>query len=193
MTSLVGHDGNYCCFALTRGFESFDAATSENARGLRHRYVSLLKKENKVDATGGITTGGGTTYSLEWAARGTLRPCATFWCAASACSMGTDTQRRVQRKRTHRGTGRSLSTRKWAVVKEARIPDSDEKNLSHDGLRRTRSFGISVSTTGRETTSNCSKKKKHSPFSAHIRPCCRTAKKISSSTAEMTSSATICS
>ena len=69
-----------------------------------------------------------------------------------------DTPRRVQRKRTHRGTGRSLSTRKWAVVKEARIADSDEKNLSHDGLCRTRSFCISVSTTGRETTSKCSEK-----------------------------------
>ena len=29
MATLVGHDGNYCCFALTRGFERIRAASSE--------------------------------------------------------------------------------------------------------------------------------------------------------------------
>ena len=29
MATLVGHDSNYCCFALTRGFERIHAASSE--------------------------------------------------------------------------------------------------------------------------------------------------------------------
>ena len=38
---------NYCRFALTRGFERMYAATSENARGLRHRCASLLRGKTK--------------------------------------------------------------------------------------------------------------------------------------------------
>ena len=59
---------------------------------------------------------------------------------------------------------REICTLGW--VKEAGVPESDvffsqkKTSLSHDGLRRPRSFGISVSTIGRETTSSYSKEKK---------------------------------
>ena len=89
--SLFGRS-NHCCFALTRGFERLYAATSEKRAQMR-----------QPRATSGVTTGGRTTFSLQWTGRGTLRPCATFWCAASTypveqkptrtCSKKTHTQR----------------------------------------------------------------------------------------------------
>ena len=107
-------------------------------------------------------------------------------------------------------------TRTPGWVKEARIPDSDEKNLSHDGLRRSRSFGIPPSQRLEEIQQQTiqNKRPQHcrggvgtsTPavacvfasqpqplLSVHIRPCCRTATKTSSLTVQMTSSATICS
>ena len=57
------------------------------------------------------------------------------------------------------------------------------KNLSHNGLHLSRSIGISVSTIGRETTSNTQKKNTALPWSCgHVHPCCRTATETSSST-----------
>ena len=167
MASLVGHDGNYCCFALTRGFERTCAATSEKNAWLTTQIRQPPARENLVDATGGTTTGGRTTYSLQWTRRGTLRPCATFWCAASACSMGTRHSTTCSKK-THtqrHGDARcqhASELKRWS--KRPRSQTVTKKNLSHDGLRRSRSFGISVSTMGGETTPSNSPPKKPQPL-----------------------------
>ena len=48
-------------------------------------------RKNKVDATGGLTTGDKTTCPLQWTGHGPLRPCANFWCAPSTYSNETET------------------------------------------------------------------------------------------------------
>ena len=68
-------------------------------------------RKNKLDTTDDITTCGKRACPSPKMEHGTLRPYAKCWCAASTCSMEQKPRGRVQRKRTHRGTGRSLSTR----------------------------------------------------------------------------------
>ena len=175
---------NFCSFCPGARLWTHVCSLQRGTRGFQHRCVSTPEKQNKVDATDELTTGGKTTCPRPSMEHGTLRPCAKFWCAASACSMGTR-HFMTYSKKTHterHGTlvvhtqvssssqfsqviAREMCTPGW--VKEARVPDSDvvlfqqETSLSHDGLRRSCSFEISVSRRQeeRETTSSSSKEK----------------------------------
>ena len=131
-------------------------------RSSRHRHISHLRGKTKSmrQAVKNYQWQDDVLAAVEWA--WPLRPCANFWCAASTysmelrptktCSKKTHTQARDARcLHTSELTQSIFSTHDQEMctlgwVKEARIPDSDEKKkLSHDGLRRSCSFGISVS------------------------------------------------
>ena len=95
MATLVGHDGNYCCLPLTRGFERIHAAIDSSAAYDTDASVSC---EKTVDATGGMTAGDKTTCPLQWTEHGTLRLCANSWCAASTYSMEQKPTRTCSKK-----------------------------------------------------------------------------------------------
>ena len=76
-------------------------------------------RQNKFDATGGITTGGRTTCSLQWTWRGD-----NFWYAASTYSMEHRPTKTCSKK-TH--TQRHRTPVVYTQVSSSSGPDSDEK------------------------------------------------------------------
>ena len=164
---LVGDYGNCCCFALTRGFERLIAATSET-RAAHDTDASASCKGNKVDATGGITTDDKTTYSLQWTGHGTLCcvPTSDVRRPHMTCSKKTRRQRhktlviftQASFSQFSQPTTKEMRTPGW--VKEARIPDSDEKTcLTTVYAAHVPSGFLSLDDRKRETTSSYSNEK----------------------------------
>ena len=152
-------------------------------------------RQNKVDVTDELTTGGKTTCPRPSMELGTLRPCAKFWCAASACSMGTRHSMTCSKK-THtqrHGTlvvytqassssqfsqviTREMCTPGWD--KEARVPDSDVVLFQQEHPCLTTVYAAHVPSRflylddrKRETTSSYSKEKQTNSIA--VRPWAR--------------------
>ena len=141
MANLVGHYGKYCCFALARGFGRMCAAPSEErAASDTDASASCWAKRSRRDE---LTTGGKTTCPRPSMEHGTLRPCQFLVCGVRVLD-GYETLHGVFEENAHteapRNSAQALNFRNW--VKEAKVPDT---SLSHDGLRSSYSFGMSVS------------------------------------------------
>ena len=96
-------------------------------RGLRHRFVSLLRGTRQA------------VYLPETRRRARGRRCANFWCAASTYSIKQKPTRTCSKK-THTHCPQASELKQWS--KRPGSQTVTKKNLSHDGLRRSRSFGI---------------------------------------------------
>ena len=133
-------------------------------------------RENKADATGGITTSDKTTCPLQWTEHGTLRPCANFWCAASTysmeqkptrtCSKKTHTQRQgtlvVYTQVSSSSQFSQVITREMSHRAGSKRPGSQtvtKKPVSRRSTPLTFHRDFCVSTIGSQTTSNYSKEK----------------------------------
>ena len=98
------------------------AAPSENARGLRHRYVSLqlAAKKNKVDAAGDVAAGGrrwSMAHCVPMPNAG-VRCARARWARDARCPHASELKQSLIQVITT-----EMCTLGW--VKEARVPESD--------------------------------------------------------------------
>ena len=104
----------------------------------------------------------------------TLRPCANFRCAAPSYPTEQIPTTTCSKKTHRQRHGTLVGDVHTGLRQSGQDPRQLRKNLSHDGLRRSRSFGISVSRRQEERRHRAIQKKITAlPWGpGHVHPCC---------------------